>query len=201
MNELELLQAIRLKGRVSLADLAATLATESDAVGNAVDGLVQSGFALGGNALRLSPAGRQRLSELLRTERSQLDHDALAAVYAAFRPVNAGFKTLIADWQVKDGQPNPHDDPSYDAAVLARLDPIHEAASALIAEAAAHVPRLSAYSQKLSLALSRIRAGDLIWLTRPMIDSYHTVWFELHEELIGVAGLTRHEEALAGHAE
>ncbi|KZS57893.1 hypothetical protein A4G26_14910 [Mycobacterium kansasii] len=201
MNELELLQAVRLKGRVSLADLAATLATEPDAVSNAVDELVRSGFVLTGKALRLTPAGRQRLSELLGAERSQLDHDAVAAIHAAFRPVNAEFKALIADWQVKDGQPNPHDDPSYDEAVLARLEPVHEGASALITEASAHVPRLGAYAEKLTSALDRVRAGDLIWLTRPIIDSYHTVWFELHEELIDMAGLTRHEEALAGHAE
>jgi hypothetical protein len=33
-----------------------------------------------------------------------------------------------------------------------------------------------------------------------MIDSYHTVWFELHEELIAARGLSREEEAKAGHA-
>jgi hypothetical protein len=200
MNELELLQGLRLKGRVGIADLAATLASEPDAVGSAVEELAQSGLVLSGKTLKLSPTGRERLSELLAAERSQTDHSAVAAIYAAFRPVNAEFKALIADWQVKDGQPNPHDDASYDEAVLARLEPVHEGALALIAEAAAHVPRLRAYAEKLSSALDRVRAGDLIWLTRPIIDSYHTVWFELHEELIGVAGLTRHEEAHAGHA-
>jgi hypothetical protein len=46
----------------------------------------------------------------------------------------------------------------------------------------------------------KIRGGDPTWLTRPLVDSYHTVWFELHEELIGGAGLTREDEAGAGHA-
>jgi hypothetical protein len=36
------------------------------------------------------------------------------------------------------------------------------------------------------------------WLTRPMVDSYHTVWFELHEEMIGLAGRTRATEAESG---
>ena len=40
-----------------------------------------------------------------------------------------------------------------------------------------------------------------MWLARPIIDSYHTVWFELHEELILVSGLTREGEARAGHAQ
>ncbi len=34
-----------------------------------------------------------------------------------------------------------------------------------------------------------------------MIDSYHTVWFELHEELIALSGLTREDEAAAGRAD
>jgi pyruvate,orthophosphate dikinase len=32
-------------------------------------------------------------------------------------------------------------------------------------------------------------------------DSYHTIWFELHEELISLMGRTRQGEALAGRAE
>jgi hypothetical protein len=46
-----------------------------------------------------------------------------------------------------------------------------------------------------------VKSGDTTWLTRPIIDSYHTVWFELHEELILAAGLTREDEAKAGHAQ
>jgi hypothetical protein len=46
-----------------------------------------------------------------------------------------------------------------------------------------------------------MRAGDTSWFTRPLVDSYHTVWFELHEELIGAAGLTREDEASSGNDE
>jgi hypothetical protein len=53
----------------------------------------------------------------------------------------------------------------------------------------------------LQQALDKVKAGDTAWLTRPIIDSYHTVWFELHEEFIGAAGLTRAAEAKSGHAQ
>ncbi len=33
-----------------------------------------------------------------------------------------------------------------------------------------------------------------------MVDSYHTLWFELHEELIQALGRTRADEAAAGRA-
>ena len=32
------------------------------------------------------------------------------------------------------------------------------------------------------------------WFTRPMIDSYHTVWFELHENLLATLGIERARE-------
>ena len=43
-------------------------------------------------------------------------------------------------------------------------------------------------------ALDRIRGGDLDWFTKPMIDSYHTVWFELHENLLATLGIQRAKE-------
>jgi pyruvate,orthophosphate dikinase len=32
------------------------------------------------------------------------------------------------------------------------------------------------------------------------VDSYHGIWFELHEDLIGLAGRTRAAEVEAGRA-
>ncbi|MGH3559089.1 MAG: MarR family transcriptional regulator, partial [Mycobacterium sp.] len=118
-----------------------------------------------------------------------------------FRAVNTEFKALVTDWQLKNGRPNTHEDADYDAAVLARLDRLHQQVSPIIAVAAVQLPRLSHYSAKLQAALDKVNAGETVWLSRPMIDSYHTVWFELHEELILAAGRTRDEEAKAGEAQ
>ena len=200
MSELTVLQAVRLKGRVSLADLAATLGEDADDLAAVVDRLTESGLLVDGKALRVSPDGRVRLDELLATEREHVDAAALAAAYADFRAVNAEFKALVTDWQLKAGQPNTHEDPDYDAAVLARLDDVHQRVTPIVAAAAAQLPRLSRYSVKLRAALANVHAGETDWLSRPLIDSYHTVWFELHEELIVAAGLTRESEAKSGDA-
>jgi hypothetical protein len=198
---LAVLQAVRLKGRVSLADLAATLGENTDDVAGTVERLTKSGLLIDGKALRVSPDGRVRLDELLVAERKQIDTAALAAAYADFRAVNAEFKALVTDWQLKDGRPNTHDDTAYDAAVLARLDDVHQRVTPIVTAAAAQLPRLSHYSAKLQAALDNVRDGDTAWLSRPLIDSYHTVWFELHEELILAAGLTRESEAKSGDAQ
>ena len=170
--------------RVSRDDLSSDL----------VDGLVASGLLVDGAMVRLTPEGRSRLAELLAAERSGIDPSAITAAYDEFRLLNNDFKSLVTDWQLRDGAPNTHEDPSYDAAVLARLDEVHRRVTPLVGSVAAQLPRLGAYSTKLAAALDRIHAGETFWLARPLIDSYHTVWFELHEELILAAGLTREAE-------
>lgn len=84
--------------------------------------------------------------------------------------------------------------------MLARLDEVHQRVSPIIEAAAGQLPRLNAYTGKLRSALEKVKAGEMAWLARPIIDSYHTVWFELHEELLVASGLNREDEARAGHA-
>jgi hypothetical protein len=184
VSELAVLQAIRLKGRLRRDEMDSDL----------VDSLVASGFLVDGPMLRLSPEGRARLGELLAAERSSVDAAAILAAYDEFRSVNLEFKSLVTDWQLRDGQPNTHEDADYDAGVLARLDEVHRHVTPIVEAVSAELPRLGQYSVKLGAALDRVRAGETEWLSRPLIDSYHTVWFELHEELILAAGLTREAE-------
>jgi hypothetical protein len=204
MTELTVLQAVRLKGRVTSADLAATLDEDLDGITPTVDRLTASGLLVDGTTLKISPSGRARLENLLAEERQGTDSAAIAAAYHDFRSVNTDFKALVTDWQLKGGpagKPNAHDDAEYDAAVLARLEDVHARVVPIIDAAATQLPRLYAYSSKLLVALDKVKAGETAWLTRPLIDSYHTVWFELHEELIGAVGLTREEAARSGDAQ
>jgi pyruvate,orthophosphate dikinase len=84
--------------------------------------------------------------------------------------------------------------------VLDRLPDIHARVTPVVDRLGDLVPRLAPYSTRLAAASARVQAGDSDWLLKPLIDSYHTVWFELHEELISVCGLTRLDEAAAGRA-
>jgi DNA-binding MarR family transcriptional regulator len=203
VTELAVLQAVRLKGRVRPADLAATLGQDLGDITDIVDRLTGSGLLVDGTTLRISPSGRARLETLLAEERRDVDAAAMAAAYHDFRAVNADFKALATDWQLKggpEGKPNAHDDAEYDAAVLARLEEVHARVVPIIEAAAVQLPRLKAYPSKLLVALGKVKAGETAWLTAPLIDSYHTVWFELHEELILATGLTREQAARSGDA-
>jgi hypothetical protein len=204
MTELAVLQGVRLKGRVNPVDLAATLGADLADIAPIVERLTAAGLLTEGATLRITGSGSDRLAALLAEEREGIDPAAMAAAYDDFRAVNSDFKRLVTDWQLKggpDGAPNAHDDADYDAAVLARLDDVHARTMPIIASAAAQLPRLSAYAAKLAAALGKVKADETTWLTRPLIDSYHTVWFELHEELIVAVGLTREEAARSGDAQ
>jgi hypothetical protein len=193
MDELTLLQAVRTEGP-GCARRFGRRWTRTRRLSIRRSGVAEAGLLVDGTTIRLSPAGRARLTELLADERGSIDDESFARTYDEFRSVNREFKSLVSQWQLRDGKPNDHADADYDAAVLSRLDDVHRSVLPILASASAQLPRLDAYSAKLSAALDKMHAGDAVWLARPMIDSYHTVWFELHEELIGAAGLTREDE-------
>jgi pyruvate,orthophosphate dikinase len=195
--EAMLLQTLRLKGRVP-ADALERLA---GADGRTLQLVERELVAPGAAGVRLTAAGRQRLAELLDLERAALDRPGIARLYAQFHQPNAALKEIVTAWQVRpDGTANDHGDGNYDASVMTRLAALHADATPLLAQISASVPRLAGYPERLRYALQRCRAGDHQWFANPMLDSYHQIWFELHEELIGLLGVTRRAEAEAGRA-
>jgi pyruvate,orthophosphate dikinase len=110
-------------------------------------------------------------------------------------------KRLVSAWQLRpDGTPNDHSDPSYDADVLRRFRALHHEVRPLLGSLGDLAPRLERYELMLDRAHDRIVDGQVEYIASPMIDSYHSCWFELHEELIYLCGRTRAEETAAGRA-
>lgn len=199
-NEFAVLRVVALKGRVPAAAAAEGLGLPLDLVERQFTDLVDRGLARFTPAgLRILEPGRQRVAELVAAEREQVDESAVALAYERFCELNGELKDIVTAWQLKDANtPNDHSDGAYDASVLARLTALHGRARPLVRTLADLAPRLAPYTARLDSAESRIARGDHAYVARPIIDSYHTVWFELHEDLIGLAGLTRAGEAAAG---
>jgi len=113
-------------------------------------------------------------------------------------------KVIVTAWQMKevDGeqQLNDHADAAYDADVLAQLGALHADADAWISPLITGLPRLSTYARRLDAAAVAATGGDPLYIASPRVDSYHSVWFELHEDLIRLAGKTREQEVAAGRA-
>ena len=62
------------------------------------------------------------------------------------------------------------------------------------------LPRLARYGERLGAAAEAVAAGNGKYVASPRVDSYHGAWFELHEDLIRLAGRTRESETAAGRA-
>ena len=114
-------------------------------------------------------------------------------MYVRFLEFNRDFKVLVTDWQT-----GPQDAAAL-AATTASLDALDAAFAPLVAESVAAVPRLAPYAPRFEQARLAFAAGDVSMLASPLKDSYHTVWFEYHEELIHLGGRNRADEEAAGH--
>ncbi|WP_141013028.1 hypothetical protein [Nocardioides sambongensis] len=183
-------------------DLAPALGLSEEQAHAEVLALVEGGLvAAAGRGFRLSPDGKARVGSLLDAEYDDVDDAAMVAAYDEFCGFNADLKQIITDWQVTpSGEPNLHDDATYDHAVLTRLVALHDRFVPLLERFGTIAPRLATYPRRFAHACERIAAGEQTWVARPITDSFHTVWFELHEDLIRLCGRTRLEEAAAGRA-
>jgi hypothetical protein len=172
---------------------------EARLAGLEAEGLVaQRSGRLAGWAL--TPAGRDEHGRLLGAEaRAAGAHATVARSYRRFRALNAGVIDVCSRWQVRDvgGRPvrNDHRDARYDARVVADLARLEAQAEPVLDDLEGALDRYGRYRPRLRHAVDRVEAGDGEWFTKPMMPSFHTVWFELHEDLLATLGLERSSEA------
>lgn len=201
------LHGIRLGGFVATAEgVAARYRLDRDAVDDELAGLQQGGMAVLRNGAApgwsLTAEGRRTGERLLAQEVDAAGARQLVeGAYRSFVALNQPFLDACSAWQLRDVDgalvANDHTDPEYDAAVVAELDRLCAQAVPLLDALGGALERFSGYRRRLEAAASRVACGELDFVTRPMVDSYHTVWFELHEDLLATLGLDRTQEAAA----
>ena len=179
----ELLHQLRLRGFLP-------------ASGNAVEGeLTDATFViLRGTNLALTPAGREAHAMWARLPEGSTEEAAARQAYERFMPLNTELLKICTAWQLRDDlTPNDHSDRAYDFRVLERLDKLHERITPLVNRLGESVSRFSGYPERLAVALDKIDS-DRQWLASPRCDSYHTVWMQMHEDLLGAIGASRADE-------
>jgi pyruvate,orthophosphate dikinase len=191
---LDVLRVLRIKGRATANTVATAL--EAD-VGDVIEQCEREGLVETTRiGYRVTDAGRERVERCYAAERERADA-LVNDVYEAFLPINDEVKQIVSDWQMRvvNGQIvlNDHSDRSHDDAVIARLHDIDANAAPALESLAAELPRFESYVRRLRRALAEIRDGDDTMVAAPIKDSYHTVWFELHEDLLLLANRERKE--------
>jgi hypothetical protein len=197
------LHGLRLKGFADAGAVAESIGrTEAD-IKPELDRLVGEELAtyrdgrIAGFAL--TPAGRATHAELLAQELSTTGQGpAVRAAYERFLAINKDLLSICTAWQLRDvdGESviNDHSDAAHDAAVVDQLAELDAKVAPICADLGAALDRFAAYGGRLADALAKVRAGEVDWFTKPMIASYHTVWFELHEDLLATLGIERSSE-------
>ena len=197
------MHGLRLKGFAGAAGVGEAVGVPEAEAKPVLDQLVSEGFAayrdgkLSG--FSLTKPGREEHARLLAAE---LDGSgALEAVQDAYRrflTLNTELLTVCTEWQLRDvdGQStvNDHSDAAYDAGVIEKLTSLHERVEPICHDLGVALERFDSYGPRLAHALERVRTGDSEWFTKPMIASYHTVWFEMHEDLLATLGIERSSE-------
>jgi hypothetical protein len=203
-SRLLVMHGLRLKGVASPEAVADAVGLPRAHVGALLDGLAAEGLvvhregALTGWAL--TPAGRSAHERLLAREAdANAVRSRIEGAYGEFRQLNPEVLDVCSRWQVRElaGRPvrNDHTDPVYDDAVVSDLAAIHGDARPVCDRLAGTLDRYRPYGARLGHALERVRAGDTEYFAKPLIPSYHTVWFELHEDLLATLGIDRTAEA------
>ncbi|MFI0353052.1 transcriptional regulator [Actinomadura sp. 9N407] len=194
------LHALRCIGAAGLARVSAATGlpepdVESELIDLAVAGLVTHVPGdFGGWSL--TEAGRtadaERISAELDASRARIP---VAKAYEDFLVLNPELLDLCTAWQLRSTggafTANDHTDLAYDCLVLDKFADLHRRADLVCADLAAAIPRFQRYRIRLTNALTLARSGALDYVTDGF-ESYHTVWFQLHEDVLATLGLTRH---------
>ncbi|TQF68766.1 hypothetical protein FK531_13285 [Rhodococcus spelaei] len=145
VDELALLQSVRLKGAVTADVLARQLGVAATSAQAALDALVAAGRAAdtGDGAFSLTEAGVAELDDQLDAERVSIDEDLFAEVVDRFEPLDAEFA-----------------DAAGDAGKLADLD---RRASDVFDDVSAYVPRLARYQELLADSVTDGTAYAVVW--------------------------------------
>jgi len=193
------------KGYAGTDAIAAALGGARDDAAGVLDRLVADGIAeAAAGSFRLTADGKAIGHERIMEDTASWGRDDALAALDAFLVLDHRMKDTVTAWQMRevDGAQtvNDHSDPAYDAGVLGRLAALHVDAAAWLAPLVAGLPRLATYGQRLEQAAAAAAAGDGKYVASPRVDSYHGIWFELHEDLILLAGRNRADEVAAGRA-
>ncbi|MFC4554969.1 transcriptional regulator [Georgenia faecalis] len=148
----------------------------------------------------LTEEGKAENEAALARERLDADpDDVVGAVYRDFLPLNARLLRATTDWQLKPDRADPfaandHRDADWDARVLDELAAVRRAMIPLVGRLTRVLTRFDGYDARYSAALQRAWSGAHEWVDRTSVDSCHTVWFQLHEDLLATQGVDRSAE-------
>jgi hypothetical protein len=139
----------------------------------------------------LTVAGRTENERLLAEELEAVGaHSAVTRVHAEFLTLNTDIvgacSRLQLDRLVQENQPNQ----GLDHKTHQTFTDAVASFRGLETRLAGALPRFNGYARRLDQAVAKA-ATETTWLVATDRDSFHRIWFELHEDLIATLGIRR----------
>lgn len=177
------LNAIHLKRMASDEQLAALLDLAPEVIARCCAAAAEGGLVMSmPSGHLLMPEGTLAVQQHYREHYAEVRQDArMAPWYARFETLNSRFIALLSRWQR---------DASDEDALYKALETVEQLSSALDALCPL-VPRYADYQRRFAAAVDAIEGGDVDLLCNPRRDSAHNIWFEFHEDILGVLARPR----------
>ena len=187
------LHAIRLKGIAKDDAISAHVDADKATMTACLEDLASRGLTKYREGRRVSgwaltDSGREQHAMLLDDAMGSDDVAGLAVPYNKFLTVNSDFKTLCVRWMEANYSQTDL------SGLLRELAETHETVTSILLDAERAVPDLRVHRQRFEVAGREVAAGNHDFVTSPRVDSYHTVWFEMHEDMILRLKISRADE-------
>jgi DNA-binding MarR family transcriptional regulator len=189
---LHVLHGLRLKGFATPDAVAASIGVKAPAVSKELTALKAAGLVERRegrvSGFVLTDEGRSEASALVEAELVASGAKALLEeTLHGFAPLNDELLEVCTAWQLRDVHrniENDHSDAAYDREVIARLVAVNASVTPVLSTLKTALARFGSYQKRLDAAVAKVKRGERDWFAKPMIESYHTVWMELHEDLL-----------------
>ena len=200
--ELLVLHAVRIQGMTDVGAISRRFSLDRDTAEEMLldfeaYGWVQRAEFAGLSGWGLTEAGRRQGMRLLTAELDEAGaRDAVTAAHEDFVELNDRLLQSIAKWQIRPTRADPlatndHTDWPWDEDILKSLAVLSRRLRPIGEQLAAALSRFDGYPDRFAAALDRVDSGERRYVDAPKIDSCHTVWFELHEDLLATLSLER----------
>ncbi len=182
-TELAVLHALAMAGIASTETVAATVEDSADSVAATLEALAREGVVEGvDDRWYVTDAGDDWLTELCRERFDADDRATLAARHEDFEALDRRVKALASEWQETRDPDLVADLRTVHAELETLLDGLPEAVTAVY----------DPYRRDLAAALDALEEGQEAYFTGTDVDSYHEVWFRLHDDILRTLGAGRH---------
>ncbi len=181
-SKLDVLQYLAMEGIAETEDLRQIASNPAD-VQEILEDLEADGYVVNDGFWYLSDEGEEELAAVCRSRFSEEELEEIRHLFDPFEELDSRMKELASKWQTSE----------YSTAeAVERLIDVHSELVALFDQLPQETREIyDRHLTDLTEAVEKVRGGQEEYLTGTDIDSYHTVWFRLHDDLLRTLGEER----------